>query len=407
MKIAILGYGVEGKCIEEYFKGHEITVFDDFKPAEIKDQLAEFDLIFRSPSVPPEKNYTSATRYFFEHCKAKIIGVTGTKGKGTTCTLTAAILKALGYRVHLVGNIGTPALSVLDKIKPDDVVVFELSSFQLWDLDRSPHIAGVLRIEPDHLDIHSDYSDYVNAKSNITRFQTADDFCIYYAENIDSKKIAEFSLGHKLSYPLIIPQIAEKVNSILDHLHLPGAHNRENAEAALMLAAAYLALPIEQFLDEHKDSIIAALENFKGLPHRLDFVRELNGVKYYDDNYSSAFPALDVAIKAFSENQVVLIAGGKDRGLDLTKTKRAIFDAKNVRKAILIGETKQALSKSENPNKYLLAETLKEAVFAAREIAEELENPVVVMSPGAASFDMFENFKDRGDQFKKIVKGLK
>lgn len=409
MKIAILGYGVEGKSIEAYFKNDDITIFDDFDPNSISEKLTGFDLIFRSPSVPPKPNYTSATRYFFKHCPAPIIGVTGTKGKGTTCTITAAILSALGYKVHLIGNIGTPALSKLDKIKSDDVVIYELSSFQLWDLDKSPHVAGVLRIEPDHLDIHKDFEDYVSAKANITKYQSENDYCVYYANNSDSKKIAEFSSGTKLSYPLIIPQDIEKVKELTRHLPLPGDHNQENATAAILIVAAYLGLSLPEFITQYHTEIVRALENFKGLPHRLSFVRELNGVKYYDDNYSSAFPALDVAIKSFKDQPIILITGGKDRGLDLTATKRAIFDTKNIKKAILIGETKQVLSKSENPTKYLLVETLKEAVSCAQEIAEnyETESPVVLMSPGAASFDMFENFKDRGEQFIKLVKGLK
>ena len=146
MKIAILGYGKEGKSAESYFQkqGHDIQIFDNFTPADIsKEDFSSFDLVLRSPSLQPQAGWSSMTRYFFDHCPCSIIGVTGTKGKGTTCSIIAAILETLGHKVWLVGNIGTPALDVLDQIQPNDTVVYEMSSFQLWDLEKSPHLATV------------------------------------------------------------------------------------------------------------------------------------------------------------------------------------------------------------------------------------------------------------------------
>ena len=185
MKIAILGYGVEGKSVERFFSNDPNNSFKIFekitKEEAASTDFSEFDLVFRTPSLHPEpfSNWTSSTRYFFQHCPAPIIGVTGTKGKGTTCSFAAAILKAMGKTVHFLGNVGIPSLDVLPEIKADDVVVYEMSSFQLWDLEKSPHISVVLRIEPDHLDVHDGFEDYVNAKSNIVAHQTADDYCIY------------------------------------------------------------------------------------------------------------------------------------------------------------------------------------------------------------------------------------
>ena len=420
MKLAILGYGVEGKSTEKYFKTHpfndipaediEITVFNDFKDEDLKSLgLENFDVVFRSPSVRlhPEikANWSSLTSYFFEHCPAKIIGVTGTKGKGTTCAMSTALLKSIGEKVHLVGNIGAPALDVLDKISQEDVVVYEMSSFQLWDLKKSPYISAVLRIEPDHLDVHKDFNDYLSAKANIVKHQTAKDTCIYYLDNSYSVNIAKEGKGQKLSYPL---DISQELLDILDSLKVPGAHNREDAEAALLIAYAYESptQDFNAFLKEHLEDFKKALCEFKALPHHLEFVRELNGVKYYDDNYSSAFPALDVAISAFDNQPIVLIAGGKDRGLDLTEMKNRIFSASNIIKAIFIGETRQKLASGKNPKRYLLVDNLKNAVSIAREIAEE-NGAYVIMSPGAASFDMFKDFKDRGEKFQKYVKGLK
>lgn len=425
MKLAILGYGAEGKCVENYFKSHpykktspediEITIFNDFTDEEIKGfKLEDFDVVFRSPSVRvhPEikAKWTSITNYFFEECPAKIIGVTGTKGKGTTCSMSAALLESLGEKVHIVGNIGTPALDQLDKIEKDDVVVYEMSSFQLWDLKKSPFIAAVLRIEPDHLDVHKDFDDYLNAKANIAKHQKEDSACIYYLDNSYSVNISKISAGEKMSYPL---DISAELLEILDSLTVPGNHNREDAEAALLITYAYESkknpenhIEFKNFLKTNLGSFKQALHGYKSLPHHLEFVRELNGVKYYDDNYSSAFPSLDVAISAFGSQPIVLIAGGKDRGLDLTEMKTRIFSANNLVKAIFIGETKEKLAAGKNPKRYILVDDLKSAVEAAREIAEE-NDAYVIMSPGAASFDMFKNFKDRGEKFQKIVKELK
>ena len=496
MSIAILGGGVEGQAVAQYFakSGQPIHIFNNFTKSDLPSfQLEDFKMVFRSPSVHPDfndegklpVNWTSITRYFFDHCPATIIGVTGTKGKGTTCSLIASILRAVikdnsiststnisadtptnasvdaptnkpsTPAIHLVGNIGTPALSVLDKIKKDDIIVYEMSSFQLWDLQKSPHIAVVTRIEPDHLDVHDDFDDYVNAKANITKHQTKKDCCIYYRDNENSVKIANFSPGTKLPYPpdegtdsvlsstpdfTSDPTSNSTLDSIsgptsnqsstpstsssrlalaLDQLHIPGPHNRENATAALLACACFFHLSLDEFLEKYQDRIYQGLADFKGLPHRLEFVRELGGVEYYDDNYSSAFPALDVAVKTFENSPTILIAGGKDRGLDLTAMKQRIFTAPNLKKIILIGETKEKLSAGEYPSKYYLADTLEDAVREAKTFAEHLAHDynscllgdqfqtiIVLMSPGAASFDMFKNFSDRGDQFQSLVKNL-
>ncbi|MBR2709115.1 UDP-N-acetylmuramoyl-L-alanine--D-glutamate ligase [Candidatus Saccharibacteria bacterium] len=413
MKIALLGYGKEGKSTENYFKTHfpdaEIDIFENFTPEEIKQKdFSSYDHVFRSPSVPPLnlQNETSVTKYFFDHCPCPIIGVTGTKGKGTTCSFIAQILEALGHNVHLVGNIGTSSIDVLDTLNPTDTIVYEMSSFQLWDLTKSPHIAVVLRIEADHLNVHNGYSDYVNAKSHIAEFQEKDDSIVYFKDNNDSVKIAQKSpAAHKYPYPE--NRKSENLTSLLNSLKIPGKHNQENAEAALLAVSAYLNTTLDALTENNFEKIKTALENFKGLPHHIEFVRTVDDVDYYDDSFSASYPSLEVALKSFPDKRVVLIAGGKDRGLDLAPIKKAIFEADNLEKTILIGETKAKLAENAPVNKYTLADTLENAVKEAKNAADACgKNAVVLLSPGAASFDMFKDFYDRGEQFKKLVERL-
>ena len=404
MRIAILGYGQEGHSVEAYFRprGADLTIFDPVTPADLKTQdFSAYDLVFRSPSVPPLGDWTSITQYFFAHSPARIIGVTGTKGKGTTCSLIRDLLTALGRKVWLVGNIGQPALDVLDQIQPDDLVVYELSSFQLWDLQRSPHIAVILHIEPDHLNVHRDYSDYLAAKSNIARHQEPTDTCIYYALNPDSTKLGHTSPGHQIPYPITTDRAL--LDQLLDRLAIPGQHNRENAEAALLAVAAELGLTLAEFLAAHAAEITTAFANFQGLPHRLQYLRDFHGVKYYDDNFSTNLSSTQVALAAFPEQPLVLIAGGRDKtdNQDLPDLARLFTATPNLRHLVLIGESGRALAP------LLPAPDLESAVSLARQHAEALVapavTPIVLMSPAAASFDMFKNVYDRGAKFQNLV----
>ena len=251
MKIVIAGYGGEGQSNLRYFQkkfpSASFLVTDeresvDNLPDGVSFQagfagLADAYLIIRSPSISPEKiknsgQIWSATNEFFAECPAVIIGVTGTKGKGTTCSLAASILRAAGKTVHLVGNIGVPALDILPEIEENDIVVYELSSFQLWDLEKSPHVAVVLMIEPDHLNVHADFDDYLAAKSNIARFQTSDDYLIYNSKNEFSSSIASVSSSQKKEYPFALS------SDIISAIRLPGKHNIDNACAAILAARA-------------------------------------------------------------------------------------------------------------------------------------------------------------------------
>ena len=407
MKIALLGYGKEGQAAEKYFKTHfnaKCDIFENFTPEEIKQRdYSDYDIILRSPSVPPLglPNESSLTRYFFDHCPCPIIGVTATKGKGTTCSFIKSILDSLNQDTYLVGNIGTPAIEVLDNLKPTSVVVYEMSSFQLWDLEKSPHIAVLGHLEPDHLNVHKNYADYLNAKANITRWQTANDYLIYYSKNPETTKIADTSKAAKVPYPY------EVSDDILKAVYLPGKHNQENALAAIAAVASYKNISPDEFIREEKSEIITGLSSFRGLPHRLEFLRELNGVKYYDDNFSTNPSSTRVAVNSFPGNNLVLIIGGRDKTnyKDLPEIYE-ILQAPQIKKIILIGESGHEFTKRYKDERFILTESLKQAVNIAKSTAETLKNAVVIMSPAAASFDMFENVYDRGEQYQKIISTL-
>lgn len=410
MKILILGYGKEGKAVEAYFKdkNHDIDILDDFTDDTLAmTDFSAYDMVFRSPSVRPlSDTWTSSTKYFFDNCICPIIGVTGTKGKGTTCTIIGEILRALNFRVHTVGNIGTPAISELDSIQPDDVVIYELSSFQLWDMSVSPHISVILRIEPDHLNVHKDYSEYIYSKGNIAKFQKPEDTCIYFAGNSDSVLLSRLSSGHRIAYPEEHP--SEALTDVLSSLSLPGAHNRENASAALAACAAYLDLSLDHFITKYHDQLKSALRAVKGLPHRLQFLREKDGVKYYDDNFSTTLPSLEVALTTFSSEKSILIMGGRDKTAyeDLPRIYDLLKNSENLQKIILIGESGHEFYAKYPDPRFILADSLKDAVLKSQESAISTGSSVVVMSPAAASFDMFENVYDRGAQYQQLIRDL-
>lgn len=427
MKVAIAGFGLEGISNFNYWSklGADITIFDEKQPTQevpagvsivvgqdTFTKINGFDLVIRTAGLRPDKIKTddrvwSSTNEFFEKCPAPIIGVTGTKGKGTTASLIAQMLSNDEKNVHLLGNIGVPALDILPTIKSDDIVVFELSSFQLWDLTRSPETAVVLMIEPEHQDVHSSMEEYVNAKSNIAKFQTEDDLIIYHPNNPFSAKVAENSKARKMQYmkpsgayviggQIVIGDIAVALSQ---EVGLIGEHNLENICAAITAAWRYT---------KNITAIQSAIKTFKGLPNRLEFVKEVRGVKFYNDSYSSAPGATIAAIKSFSEPEV-LICGGFDRGLDYSELALSISLQKNIKKVLLMGQTKTSIADHLAKVGFLNFELLDGNDFKGFiQIAKDAAEPgdIVVLSPGCASFDMFKDFNDRGNQFKKIVEEL-
>ncbi len=428
MKIAILGFGKQGRSAYEYWcEGNEITVCDENKelslPDDVQSQLggdylhglADFDLIVRSPSVHPKdivaansaailEKVTTVTNEFFKVCPTKnIIGITGTKGKGTTSTLVAKMLEADGRSVHLGGNIGTPPLDMLKAgIKADDWVVLELANFQLIDLKYSPHIAVCLMVVPEHLDWHADSDEYFTSKNQLFRYQTADDYAIFYAENEVSKRIANTGAGQKIPY-METPGARVSDNNIMvddqtvcpvNDVKLLGQHNLQNICAAVTAVWQ---------ITQNVEAIHSVLTTFSGLEHRLELVRELDGVRYYNDSFGTAPETAIVAIQAFEEPKVIIL-GGSDKGADYGKLAKVVAKS-NIRKVLLIGEQAgrigKALSAAGVTDTMPGGTTIDEIVATARGQAQP--GDVILFSPACASFDMFKNYQDRGDKFKAAV----
>ncbi|HEU0266350.1 MAG TPA: UDP-N-acetylmuramoyl-L-alanine--D-glutamate ligase [Candidatus Saccharimonadaceae bacterium] len=426
-QIAIAGYGIEGRANYLYFRDKgDVTIVDerpqltDVPPGVptitgdgVFSRLQDFDLVVRTAGLKPAKIVTngkvwSATNEFFARCPAPIIGVTGTKGKGTTCSFIASILRAGGKTVHLVGNIGVAALEVLPRIQPDDLVVYELSSFQLWDLERSPSTAVVLMIEPDHLDVHDSMDEYVNAKANIRRYQGPSDVCWYHPTNTYAKYIAETTReGRILPFNSATTTgsvyvgngsfcVDEHEICSLDAVVIPGSHNLENACAAISAALPYL---------EGTSMVEAGLRSFTGLPHRLKFVREVAQVRYYDDSIATTPGSALAALRAFTEPKVLILGG---------HTKGASFDdvleqcAATNTTVIAIGSARDEIT-ARSAQYHVTCTSLKTTSMQAivREASRQaVPGGVVLLSPAAASFDMFKNYKDRGDQFIAAVNAL-
>jgi len=338
---------------------------------------------------------TSAVKIFFEECPGKIIAVTGTKGKGTTSTLIYEILKADGRDVYLSGNIGKPYLELLPKLTKDSFVIMEMSSFQLIDLDRSPNIAVVLNITSDHMDWHKNQEEYIDAKKNIVRYQLASDFAVIN-ENYDLPKSFAKETKAKVvwfSKKTLDPKYKEK-------LLLRGEHNLENISAAVSVA---------KVLGINEDFILQTVRNFKGLEHRLELVTEVEGRTFYNDSFATGPQPTIAAINSFTEPET-LILGGSDKGLDFSELGSVVSNKQNVKNIILIGQIREVIAKTFKGSPFkgkiydLGFSSMKEIVDKAFEITEK--GGVVILSPAAASFDMFKNYKDRGNQFKKAVQSL-
>jgi UDP-N-acetylmuramoylalanine--D-glutamate ligase len=426
MKIALLGFGVEGRSAYTYLKTtYPEAQFTIYSNEDIREGLPEqasihiadsfqnidADMVIRTPSIAPNRisssgEITSVTKLFFKNCPAPIIGVTGSKGKGTTSCLIAEILKAGGKTVHLVGNIGVPALDKLNDIQADDFVVYELSSFQLWDLKQSPQVAVVLMIEPDHLEVHMGMGDYVSAKSNITKHQRRNDLSIFYEANEYSRAIGEASPGQKVSNPSSefahikgdYFYYGDKKLCQVSALKLPGAHNRDNATAAIAACWRWV---------QDGETIAKGLSSFEGLPHRLKFVREFEGVKYYDDSIATTPGSAIAALHAFKEPKVIIL-GGSSKGATYAELAREVSKS-SIRQVLLIGEEAEkiaiALDGAGCKEYTMLGKVpMTRIVAEAHNVAKS--GDIVVMSPSCASFDMFKNYKDRGEQFIAAVEAL-
>lgn len=449
-KVAVLGLGVSNVPAIELLSslgavicGCDKRTQDKFDPnilsvlkhncAELKlgddylDSLNDSDLIIKSPGIrvsTPEiqnaiangKTVTSEIELFIHMCPCKIIGVTGSDGKTTTTTLIYEMLKKEGYNTHVGGNIGTPLLSRLDTIKETDMVVLELSSFQLQTLRISPSVAVVTNITPNHLDYHKDMAEYVDAKSNIFKFQKGECTLIVNADN-------KITNSFKDGYQHICKQFSRlsKTNGayfendtifydgekILEasQIKIKGLHNIENYMAAICAVYPFV----------NKKAIVSVAETFSGVEHRMELVRDLDGVKFFNDSIGSSPTRTVAGLDAQPPGRIVLIAGGYDKNLAFDKLAEKI--SKRVSVLILIGATAEKI-KAEVEKKMsadrkipiMIAENMEEATKLAfsfgKGLVDAKHRASVILSPACASFDMYKNFEERGNHFKKIVNSL-
>ena len=446
-RVAVIGLGVSNIPLIEYLhqKQADVTVFDDREEEKLDknvmnkvkeygfkyylgkgnlENLKGFDLIFRSPSCLPTKPeliaekergaiVTTEIEQLMKMAPCKIIGITGSDGKTTTTTLTYEILKDAGYTVHLGGNIGIPLFTKLNKIKPEDIIVLELSSFQLMGMEVSPEIAAITNITPNHLNIHKDYQEYIDAKKNIFKNQNEDGILVLNADNeITSSckdeangKVKMFSSKQKLENGFIVDNgiIKECEDGIRRHiidtksLKLKGVHNFQNVCTALALTKGLV----------DTDKAVETIKEFSGVHHRLELVRTIDGVEWYNDSASTSPTRGISALNAFCDKEIVLIAGGADKNLDYTPIGKPIVE--KVKCLILIGQTAtkiyDAVKKElEIQNKKIdihMCETFKQSLDLAKRVAKP--GQVVLFSPASTSFDMFKDMYDRGDKFKEEV----
>ena len=448
-KVAIIGIGISNIPLLDYFQnlGTAVTVFDkkniDDIDKQIIDKIANycmkmsfgdnylsklkgFDVIFRSPSFRPDTTelveeekrgalVTSEIEMLMKLTPATVIGVTGSDGKTTTTSLIYEIIKEKGYKCFLGGNIGFPLFTKVKEMKPEDIVILELSSFQLMDMDISPKISVVTNVTPNHLDIHKCYDEYKEAKANIFKYQNKNNHLVLNYDNDITRKFANqaesnvtfFSSKEKLDNGIIYDDgvIKSCEDGIRRHIinskdiHLRGVHNMENICAAIAATSSLVDIEVQ----------IKAIKNFTGVEHRIEFIRELDGVKWYNDSIASSPTRTIAGLNSFDE-KIVLIAGGYDKHLDYTPIARPIVD--HVSTLILLGATSKKIYSAVNeelePEGKTLdiyqCENLEQTVDLAYKLAKRGE--IVLFSPASASFDMFKNFAERGNKFKELVNNI-
>jgi len=445
--IAVLGIGVSNlpllNTLAEY--NLDLTACDKRSREELGDVASELeskginlvlgenylenltqDVIFRTPGIMPFESHllkarengsiiTSEMEAFFEVCPCKVIAITGSDGKTTTTTIISELLKAQGYNVHLGGNIGNPLFSDTPKMKDEDFVVLELSSFQLHSMHCIPNVSVITNISPNHLDKHIDYNDYIDAKSSIFINQSsqeklvlnyANEYSEYYASKTSSD-VFYFSRGNKIdkgvysddkSVYFINDSIKEKIIDISD-IKLIGTHNLENYMAAF--AAVHGLVSYE--------NCVQVAKTFSGVEHRLEMVRILNGVTYINDSIGTSPTRTSAGLHAL-KTKPILIAGGYDKhipfdglGDEICQYCKAVFitgaTAEKIHSAVI-----NSKYYSNSALKIVMAESFDDAVYGAAK--EAVEGDIVLLSPACAAFDSFKNFAERGKYFKKLVNEL-
>ena len=398
-------------------KGVELCLGDTYL-----DRLSDVDLILRTPGMKPYLppfeaarkagvTVTSEMELFFDLSPAPVYAVTGSDGKTTTTTIIAGLLAAAGKTVHLGGNIGRPLLPIIGEVQPDDVAVVELSSFQLTRMQKTPHVAVVTNVAPNHLDWHTDMQEYIDAKRNLVAFQGAGDRAVLNADNAVTADFAKTATaGQVLTFSRKAPQegawlnengmlcvtVGGKTTEVLaaSDILIPGVHNVENYLAAI--AATWGEVPVE--------AIVQYAKTFGGVPHRSELVRVLHGVKWYNDSIGSS-PSRTIAGLLAFDRKVILIAGGYDKHIPYDPLGEVAKDT--VKSAILVGATAGAIEtaiRAYSDLPIVQVTSLAEAVDEA--CRQATDGDIVFMSPASASFDMYKNFEERGDLFKSLVMAL-
>ena len=386
----------------------------------------DFEVIFRTPGMRPDLPQlvaaqqkgailTSEMEVFFQVCPCRTIAVTGSDGKTTTTTIIAELLKAAGETVYVGGNIGKPLLPDVDGMEPGDIAVLELSSFQLMTMDRSPNIAVVTNLAPNHLDVHKSMEEYIEAKENIFLHQSEQDLLVVNADNEITHGFAGEAQGRvamfsRLSEPARGAFLRDGAIWVRNEMHerpvlpvadilLPGTHNVENYMAAITALDGLVPDPVVRDF----------AQKFAGVEHRIELVRTLNGVKYYNDSIASSPSRTIAGLRSFHQ-KVILIAGGYDKHIPFDVLGPEIIG--HVKELFLTGDTAEKIKAAvENCPDYLpstlpitVIDGFEEAVLAAHKAAKP--GDVVILSPACASFDKFKNFMERGAAFKKIIYGL-
>ncbi len=380
------------------------------------------DIIFKTPgmrydipqlidAVSRGITVTSEMEVFFELCPAEIIAVTGSDGKTTTTTLIYEMLKAQGHTCFLGGNIGAPLLDRVDQIKPEDKVVVELSSFQLHTMKKSPHIAVVTNLSPNHLDMHKSMDEYIDAKCNIFRYQTSSDKLIINGENEITASFAakatastylfgrnhSYSTGIFLENDVICVSENGAVTPVLrvSDIKLPGVHNIENYMAAIGAVWGKVGI----------DAIRNVARNFGGVHHRLELVRELDGVRYYNSSIDSSPTRTAAALSAFSK-PVIVIVGGYDKKIPFEPLGKTLTE--RAKAVVLMGATAEkieaAIKAAGGTMPLYRAENMEQAISLCKNAA--CNGDIVVLSPACASFDKYKNFEQRGEHFTAVVNAL-
>lgn len=442
-KVAVIGIGVSNTPLIRMLLRADINVTACDKSSrealgDIADELESLgaklclgehylddlnhDVIFRTPGLRPDvpaleaakergAEITSEMEVFFQTCPCRIIAVTGSDGKTTTTTIISELLKAAGYNVYVGGNIGKPLLADTPGMEQDDIVVLELSSFQLMTMKQSPDIAVVTNVTPNHLDVHKSMSEYIAAKENLFRYQASDTLAVFNLDNEITRAFSENAPGKVICFSrkekphngvyLKDESIWSGDREVLPvgDILIPGVHNIENYMAAIAAVQTLVS----------DDVIRRVAKTFGGVEHRIELVRKLRGVRYYNDSIASSPTRTIAGLRSFSE-KVILIAGGYDKNIPFDELGPEIIE--HVKYLVLTGDTASKIRAAveaapgyvgTNPPIDEYGDFTR-AVFAAHQAAED--GDVVIMSPACASFDKFKNFMVRGNAFKKIINEL-